>query len=213
METPSPIRLLVVDDHPVLRAGLANLLGQEPDIVVVGEADCGEMAITMWRTCRPHVGLIDLRMEGVDGVETIRRIRGHTPQARLVMLTSSDASTDAELALSAGAAAYVSKTVETEQIAATIRAVHAGSEGIRRGVRELAETATPGILSPREMQVLGYLRTGSTNAEIARALGIAERTVKWHVKAVLTKLHASDRAGAVARGFDLGLLRATGGAK
>ncbi len=202
------IRLLLVDDHPVLRAGLSNLLALEPDITVAGEADGGETAVAMWNTVKPHVGLVDLCMEGVDGIEVTRRIRREHPQARIVMLTSSESAEDAARALAAGVAAYVTKTVDHEEIVATIREVHAGATNLRKGVRGPARSAE-GILSPREMDVLVQLRKGSTNAEIGAALGISERTVKWHVKAMLAKLHTSDRAGLVARGFDLGLLKAT----
>jgi DNA-binding NarL/FixJ family response regulator len=208
MPVPEKIRLLLVDDHPVLRAGLSNLLALEPDIEVVGEADGGTAAIAMWRRVKPHVGLIDLSMEGVDGIETTRLIRKETPEARIVMLTSSESADDAARALAGGVAAYVTKTVDHEEIVAAIREVHAGATNLRRGVRAAARSAE-GILSPREMDVLVQLRKGSTNAEIGAALGISERTVKWHVKAMLAKLHTSDRAGLVARGFDLGLLKAT----
>jgi DNA-binding NarL/FixJ family response regulator len=157
---------------------------------------------------KPHVGLIDLSMEGVDGIETTRLIRKETPEARIVMLTSSESADDAARALAGGVAAYVTKTVDHEEIVAAIREVHAGATNLRKGVRAAARSAE-GILSPREMDVLVQLRKGSTNAEIGAALGISERTVKWHVKAMLAKLHTSDRAGLVARGFDLGLLKAT----
>ena len=208
MSPSGKIRLLIVDDHPVLRAGLSNLLALEPDIAVVGEADGGEAAVAMWAKVRPHVGLVDLCMESVDGIETTRRIRREHPQARIVMLTSSESADDAARALATGVAAYVTKTVNHEAIVATIREVHAGSENIRKGVRAVTRVADS-LLSPREMDVLIQLRKGSTNAEIGAALGISERTVKWHVKAMLAKLHTSDRAGLVARGFDLGLLKAT----
>lgn len=208
MPLPEKIRLLLVDDHPVLRAGLANLLALEPDIEVVGEADGGAAAIAMWRQVKPHVGLVDLSMEGVDGIETTRLIHKEAPQAKIVMLTSSESADDATRALAGGVAAYVTKTVDHEEIVATIREVHAGASNLRKGVRGAARS-TDGMLSPREMDVLVQLRKGSTNAEIGVALGISERTVKWHVKAMLAKLHTSDRAGLVARGFDLGLLKAT----
>jgi two-component system, NarL family, response regulator len=208
MKVFQKIRLLLVDDHPVLRAGLSNLLGLEPDIEVVGEADGGAAAIAMWSRVKPHVGLVDLSMEGVDGIETTRLIHKEAPQAKIVMLTSSESADDAARALAAGVAAYVTKTVDHEEIVATIREVHAGASNLRKGVRGAARSPD-GMLSPREMDVLVQLRKGSTNAEIGAALGISERTVKWHVKAMLAKLHTSDRAGLVARGFDLGLLKAT----
>jgi DNA-binding NarL/FixJ family response regulator len=208
MAASGKIRLLLADDHPVLRAGLSNLLALEPDITVVGEADGGQAAVKMWPKVRPHVGLIDLCMDGIDGIEATRLIRQESPQARIVMLTSSESADDAARALAAGVAAYVTKTVDHEEIVATIREVHGGATKLQKGVRPAARV-TQALLSPREMDVLWQLRKGSTNAEIGAALGISERTVKWHVKAMLAKLHASDRAGLVARGFDLGLLKAT----
>lgn len=201
------IRLLLVDDHPVLRAGLASLLAVEPDLVVVGQADSGKAAIAVWPQVRPDVTLVDFFMEGLDGVETIRRIRELDASARVIVLSSSDASEDAGLAIAAGARGFVSKTVGHEEIVATIRDVYAGAKGLQRGVRADPLRPTSELLSPREMQALGHLRNGSTYAEIARAMDISERTAKWHVAAILTKLNVHDRAAAVARAFDLGLLK------
>ena len=202
------IRLLIVDDHPVLRAGLGSLLAIERDLVVVGQADNGEAAVAHWPTVRPDIALVDLFMEGIDGVETIRRIRQVDPKARVIVLSSSDAEEDAGLVMAAGARGFVSKTVGHEQIVAAIREVHAGATGVQRGVRADPRGPRSELLSPREMEALGHLRQGSTYAEIARAMGISERTAKWHVAAILTKLNVHDRAAAVARAFDLGLLKA-----
>ena len=207
MADRAKIRLLLVDDHPVLRAGLASLLAIERDLVVVGQADNGLAALTAWPQVRPDVALVDLFMEGLDGVETLRRIRAIDPAARVIVLSSSDVKEDAGLAMAAGACAFVSKTVGHEEIVATIRDVHAGAKGMQRGVRADPLRPTSELLSPREMQALGHLRNGSTYAEIARAMEISERTAKWHVAAILTKLNVHDRAAAVARAFDLGLLK------
>lgn len=203
------IRLLLVDDHPVLRAGLASLLAVERDLVVVGQADGGRAAVEAWPQARPDVALVDLFMEGLDGVETLRRIRAIAPTARVIVLSSSNAREDAALAMAAGACAFVSKTVGPEEILATIRDVHAGAKGVQRGVRADPLRPAGELLSPREMQALGHLRNGSTYAEIARAMKISERTAKWHVTAILAKLNVHDRAAAVARAFDLGLLKVT----
>lgn len=210
MSAPSlPIRLLLVDDHPVLRAGLVALLQLEPDLLVVGQASTGAAAVQMWRRCRPDVCLLDLFMPDMDGLETLRRILEAQPEARVVILTSSEAPADADRALAAGAAGYVTKSLEHEAILAAIRAVHRGGRDIRQGVSERAGRGRAGLLSPRELEVLQLLRAGSSTREIARRLGITSRTVGFHVATILEKLDAADRVGAVAKAFDLGLLQPT----
>ena len=204
-----PIRLLLVDDHPVLRAGLVALLQLEPDLLVVGQASTGAAAVQMWRRCRPDVCLLDLFMPDMDGLETLRRILEAQPEARVVILTSSEAPADADRALAAGAAGYVTKSLEHEAILAAIRAVRRGVRDIRKGVAERAGLGRAGLLSPRELEVLQLLRTGSSTREIARKLGITSRTVAFHVATILEKLGVADRVGAVAKAFDLGLLQPT----
>jgi DNA-binding NarL/FixJ family response regulator len=201
------IRILLIDDHAVLRAGLANLLGLEPDMLVVGEADNGADGVRLWPKCQPHVGIVDISMSGMDGVETTRQIRRASPGARLVMLTSSETAADAARSFEAGASAYLTKHVAHDEIVAVIRQVHAGRAAIKMGVRPGPLPPKPDLLSERELQVLGFLRQGMSNVAIGRRMGIAERTVKTYVTGILTKLNAMDRAGAVARGFDLGLLQ------
>ena len=212
MLSTAPIRVLLVDDHAVLRAGLANLLALEDDLAVVGEADNGADALRAWRSLAPDVGLVDVSMAGMDGVETVRRIRAVAPDARLVMLSSSESAADAARSLAAGAAAYLTKHRPHDEILEVIRDVHAGATEIQRGVRGVPALGPADMLSPRELEVLHCLRQGMGNAEIARRLGVVERTVKAHVTGILTKLHAHDRAGAVARGFDLGILHVAGDA-
>lgn len=206
-KTP-PIRLLLVDDHPVMRAGLANLLSMTGDFVVVGQADDGPTALRLWQALDPDVCLLDVSMVGMDGIETLRRLREIDPAARVLMLTSSEAAEDLHCALAAGAAGYVTKTVRNEELSSAIRAVHDGSRIIGSAVERFAgNRPAGGLLSPRELEVLGFLRHGHTNAEIGRLLGISERTARAHVAAIMEALDAPDRAGAVAKGFDLGLLR------
>jgi DNA-binding NarL/FixJ family response regulator len=204
-----PIRLLLVDDHPVMRAGLANLLAMSGDFAIVGQADDGTAALQMWGTLAPDVCLLDVSMSGMDGIETLRRLRALDPSARVLMLTSSEAAEDLHYALQAGAAGYVTKTVRHDELTAAIREVHAGRRAIGRAVERhtLGGRPAAGLLSPREMEVLGFLRHGYTNAEIGRLLGISERTARAHVAAIMAALDAPDRAGAVAKGFDLGLLK------
>lgn len=206
------IRVLLIDDHAVLRAGLANLLALERDLMVVGEADNGEVGVKLVQQCQPQVAIIDVSMAGMDGVETAKRIRRLAPDVKILMLTSSESAADAARSIDAGASAYLTKHVAHEEIVAVIRRVHAGQKSIQVGVRSAPRAPRPELLSQRELEVLNLMRLGTTNLGIGRRLGIAERTVKSHVTAILTKLNSSDRAGAVARGFDLGLLKIDPGA-
>jgi DNA-binding NarL/FixJ family response regulator len=202
------IRLLLVDDHPVLRAGLANLLARHPDFTVVGEAGSGGQAIELARTCRADVCLLDLNLPDIDGFDTLKALRTRFPAVRVVVLTSSDSPEDAARADREGAVAFVCKNIDHGLIVDTIRAVYRGESGIQRGVaRSQRSPALAAALTPRELDVLSLVRQGLGNSEIARRLAISERTVKGHMTSILEKLHVADRAGAVAKGFDLGLLR------
>lgn len=207
--TSKPIRLLLVDDHAVLRAGLANVLNFDAGLAVVAEADDGEAAIIAWREHHPDLMLLDLSMPGIDGIETLQRLRREFPAARVLMLTSSEAPEDVRHALAAGASGYVTKTVRRVELVAAIRAVHGGHQVVGTAVAEqMAAAKETGAISRRELEVLGLVRQGFTNAELGRLLGISERTAKAHVGALLVKLQAADRAEAVARGFERGLLKA-----
>ena len=208
MSTHATIRLMLVDDHAILRAGLVNLLNGEPGLQVVAVADDGESALKLWREHRPDIMLLDISMGGMDGIETVRRLRADDPGARVIMLTSSEAEEDVRHALEAGASGYVTKNVRRAELFEAIRECHAGGRPIGENVaRLLAAGSEHGVVSRREMEVLGLVRQGFTNAEVGRLLGISERTAKAHVAALLVKLQASDRAEAVARGFERGLLK------
>ena len=209
MPETAVIRLLLVDDHAMLRAGLVSLLTLEPDLEVVAQADTAAEALRLWQAERPDVGVIDLRMASLDGLVLLERIRKLDPEARLVVLTSSENIDDARAARRAGAAAYVTKHVEHERLLEAIRGAHAGGEWTQHGLLRKPGRALAAV-TDREHDVLCMLRRGSTNAEIGQRLGITERTVKAHVKALCEKLGAADRAGAVARGFELGLLEIGG---
>jgi len=203
------IRLLLVDDHPVMRAGLANLLASERDFAVVGQADDGETAVALWRRLTPDVCLLDVTMHGLDGIETLRRLRLIDRNARVLMLTSSDSSADVARALAAGANGYLTKNVGHEELFAAIREVHRGGTPVSRDkIVEIQQASPAAAITPRETEVLGLLREGFSNAEIARLLGISAHTAKAHVAAIIEKLGVADRTQAVARGFDLGLLAA-----
>jgi DNA-binding NarL/FixJ family response regulator len=207
--TRPAIRLLLVDDHPVMRAGMANVLGLDPDFEVVAQADDGETALVLWRQHRPDVTLLDISMGGIDGIDTLRRIRQEFPAARVLMLTSSEASEDVRYALKAGACGYVTKNIRAGELGEAIRTVHAGGQILSEDVRrKMTEDDGSRHLSPREMDVLGLVRQGFTNEEIGRLLGISERTARAHMGTIMEKLHASDRAAAVARGFETGILKA-----
>lgn len=204
--TPFAISVMLVDDHPVMRVGLANVLSLNHGFRIVAQADDGPSALDLWRRHRPDVCLLDVSMEGMDGIETLRRLRADFPEARVLMLTSSKAGEDMALALQSGAAGYVLKTIGHAELAAAIRAVHRG-EKVTAPLASGPEKPTAGPLSQRELEVLGLIRQGFGNDEIGRLLGISERTVRAHVTAILAALGAVDRAQAVARGFELGLLK------
>ena len=205
---PSPfaISVMLVDDHPVMRVGLANVLSLNHGFRIVAQADDGLSALDLWRRHRPDVCLLDVSMEGIDGIETLRRLRAEFPEARVLMLTSSKAGEDMALAMQSGAAGYLLKSVGHEDLAAAIRAVHRG-EQVVAPLGHSRQKPPREILSQRELEVLGLIRQGFSNDEIGRLLGISERTVRAHVTAILAALNAADRAQAVARGFELGLLK------
>lgn len=205
---PALIRLLLVDDHPVMRVGLANVLALEPGFEVVAQADDGESALDLWEQHRPDMVLLDISLAGIDGIETLRRLLERHPQARVLMLTSSEAGEDVRHALKAGACGYVTKNLRASELVAAIRTVHGGGQVISEAARQrLAEDGESGHLTARETGVLGFVRQGFTNNEIGRLLGISERTVRAHVEVIMRKLGAADRASAVARGFETGVLK------
>ena len=176
----SPIRLLLVDDHAVMRAGLANLLSTVGDFAVVAQADDGLSALRLWRQYRPDLCLLDMTMHGIDGVETLQRLREVHPDARVLMLTSSDSATDLARAMAAGANGYVTKNVGHQELFAAIRDVHRGGKPVsRETIVDARPAATGGSgLTPREVEVLGLLREGFTNAEIAGKINRAIPTVE-----------------------------------
>lgn len=198
METTEPIRILLADDHPVVREGLALLLHTEPDMKVIGQANDGTEAIALFRQLQPDVALLDLRMPQMNGIEAIATIRAEFPEARLILLTTYDNDEDIYQGLRAGAKAYLLKDTPCEELLETIRAVHAGQKYIPSQVgAKLAERMSNPELSEREREVVRLMATGKSNQEIAASLKVAEGTVKFHVNNILSKLQVSDRTQAV----------------
>lgn len=205
------IRLLLADDHTVVRMGLVAVLGLEKDIEIVAEAEDGGEAVEKFRAAQPDVALVDVRMPGLDGIEALRRIRAEWPEARVLMLTTSELDEDVQRAMELGASGYLLKSVHRTELVRAIREVHAGGRCIPNELaRRLAALSQRRQLTARELEVLDGMRRGLSNRDIATALGITEHTVKAHVKAILQKLEAADRAEAVGRGFEQGLLRVEG---
>lgn len=205
------IRLLIADDHPVVRDGLAGVIEEQDDMVVVGEAGTGLEALALYGEHRPDVTLMDLRMPGSDGlgmngVETILAIRHQFPAARTIILTTYDTDEEIYRGLQAGAKSYLLKDVSRQILLETIRAVHAGQTPVSSEVgAKLASRVSYEPLSEREMEVLRLLVKGLSNQEIAGALFIAESTVKFHVNHILSKLNAADRTQAVITALKRGL--------
>ncbi|MDX3093893.1 response regulator transcription factor [Streptomyces sp. ME01-24h] len=199
-----PIRVLVVDDHQVVRRGLRTFLEVQPDIEVVGEAGDGEEGVERAGELAPDVILMDVRMPGVDGIEALRRLRDNGSKARVLVVTSFTEQRTVVPALRAGAAGYVYKNVDPDALAGAIRSVHAGHVLLQPEVADALlaqEDATPGhgrggTLTDREREVLSLIAEGRSNREIARALVLSEKTVKTHVSNILMKLDLSDRTQA-----------------
>ena len=200
------IKVLTVDDHPLLREGIAAVLQGEEDIELVGEAANGKQAIESFRLTRPDVTLMDLQMPAMNGIEAILAIKQHSPHARFIVLTTYEGDAQALRAIKAGAAGYLLKSMLRKDLVDTIRAVHAGKRRIPAEVAAaLAEHVTDDALSEREIEVLRNVALGMSNKIIGGELSISEATVKAHMKSILSKLGANDRTHAVTiamkRGF------------
>jgi len=205
--TKETIRVLVVEDHNVVRQGLVALLNLVEGIQVVGEAADGVEAIARFREHRPDVTLIDLRLPKLGGVEVIQRVRASAPQARFVVLTTYDGDEDIYRALKSGAKAYLLKGMTTEELIATIREVHAGRSHIPQAIAEkLAERMGTEDLTPRESEVLEQIVSGKSNKEIATELAISEATVKTHINTLLSKLGVTDRTQAATAAIRRGIV-------
>jgi DNA-binding NarL/FixJ family response regulator len=201
------IRILSVEDHPVFREGLATVIRGEPDMVLVAQASNGAEAIAEFRRHRPDVTLMDLRLPGSNGTDTLITIRGEFPDARIIMLSSSESDGEIHRALRSGASGYVLKSMPQGQLLAVIRSVHAGKRHVPAEVAAvLAEHLGEEPLTPREVEVLQLIRDGHKNKQIADRLSISENTVNFHIKNIVEKLGANDRTHAVTIAVRRGLL-------
>src|SRR5271170_5927604 len=202
------IRVLVADDHTVVRDGLVAIVKQERDMDVVAEAGDGEQAVELWKQHRPDVTLMDLRMPSLDGVNAIYEIRAADPNARIIVLTTFDGDEDIYRGMRAGAKSYLLKDVRREELFQCIREVHAGRTFIPPAIAaKLAERLPAEELSPRELEVLRLLAQGKPNKLIGAAMSITEVTVKSHVQSVFKKLNVLSRTEAIAVASRKGLLR------
>ena len=201
------IRILVVDDHPLLRDGIAALLDGQPDMEMAAQAATGREAIDQFRRCNPDVILMDLQMPDKNGIEAITAIRQIAPEARIIVLTTYSGDIQVSRAMEAGARAYLLKNLLHKQLLETIRAVQAGRKTMSSSLAaELAEHSGMDALTPREVDVLQLIAAGHANKEIAAQLGITEETVKSRVKNILSKLHANDRTHAAMIGLKRGII-------
>lgn len=201
------IRILSVDDHPLLREGIAALIGNQTDMELAAEACNGREALEQFRKHRPDITLMDLQMPEMTGIDAISAIRGEFPEARIIILTTHAGDVLISRAFKAGARAYLLKGLLRKELLETIRAVHAGQRRLSAEVAaEMAEHATDDALTPREVEVLQLVAGGNPNKEIAAQLALTEETVKSHIRNILSKLGANDRTHAVAIGLKRGII-------
>jgi DNA-binding NarL/FixJ family response regulator len=211
MKGIKPISVLCVDDHPIVREGLMAVIANQPDMVVVDEAENGEVALAKYRKHRPDIVVMDLRMPGLGGVEATAQIRREFATARVIVLTTYEGDEDIHRALEAGAQAYLLKDMVRKELLQTIREVHGGQRRIPGPVAARLAEHTPRIaLSARELEVLQHMAKGLRNKEIGATLNIAEDTVKIHVKNIFIKLGVADRTEAVVVASKRGILHLDG---
>jgi len=207
MANLNPIRILSVDDHPLLREGIAALIGNQPDMELIAEAASGNEAIQQFRKHQPDVTLMDLRLPDMSGIDAMIAIRAEFPNARIVILTTFEGDIQIQRALQTGARAYLLKSSPPKELTETIRQVHAGKKRIPPEVAsQLAEHMSDEALTDREVEVLQSIAGGNRNRDIANALFISEETVKVHIKHIMDKLGANDRTEAVAIGIRRGII-------
>jgi len=207
MNADPPIRVLCVDDHPLVRKGIASILANETDMQLVAEAGGGNEAVALFRQYRPDVTLMDLRMPDMDGTEATRAIRQEFPEAKIIALTSYDGDQDIYRALEAGVRGYMLKEMAHTEVVRAIRTVHSGKRLMPAEVAERLSEYFPQVaLTPREVEVLTFVAHGLGNKDIAERLGTAAGTIKMHIQNILAKLGASDRTHAVTIAIQRGIL-------
>jgi len=207
-KSANPIRILIVDDHAILREGISALVATQPDMTIVAEASNGAEAIELFRKLRPDVTLMDIQMPEIDGIEALIAIRAEFPEARVIVLTTYKGDVQAQRALKAGAQAYLLKGLLRHELLTTIRDVHGGRKRIGQEVAaQLADHLGEELLTAREIDVLRLIGDGNSNKLIASHLSLSEDTVKGHVKNILSKLGANDRTHAVTIALKRGIIQ------
>jgi len=208
MDHPKAISILSVEDHPVFREGLSTIIGSQSDMLLVAQASNAVEAIAEFRRHRPDITLMDLRLPGTNGTDALIAIRGEFPDARIIMLTTSDSDGEIQRALRAGASAYILKSMPKDELLAVIRSVHSGKRHVPPEVAaRVAEHLDQEDLTGRELEVLRLIQDGYRNKQIADQLAIAETTVNFHIKNLVAKLGANDRTHAVTIALRRGLLQ------
>jgi len=207
MKDTRKIRVLCVDDHPIVREGMAAILNLQPDMMLAGAAATGSEGLEQFIKLSPDVALVDLQLPDVSGFDLIKKIKAKSPNARIIVLSSHEGDVDIQRALEAGAQGYVVKGLVREELLETIRSVHAGKRRLPAAVaQKLAEHMADEPISPRELEVLSLMAGGKRNKEIAGELSIAEDTVKMHVRNILSKLQVNDRTEAVTIALRRGII-------
>jgi DNA-binding NarL/FixJ family response regulator len=207
MSDGGKIRVFCVDDHPIVRDGIAAIINLQPDMRLVGSAATAGEALERFFELRPDVALVDLQLPDMSGFDLIKKIKSKSPNARLIVLSSHEGDADIQRALEAGAKGYVAKGIVRDELLETIRSVHAGKRRLPAAVaQKLAEHMADEPVSPRELEVLSLMAAGKRNKEIAGELSIAEDTVKMHVRNILAKLQVNDRTEAVTVALRRGII-------
>ncbi len=207
MKDTGKIRVLCVDDHPVVRDGIAAIINLQPDMMLAGAAATGGEALEQFFELHPDVALVDLQLPDMSGFDLIKKIKDKSPNARIIVLSSHEGDVDIQRALEAGARAFVAKGIVRDELLEIIRSVHAGKRRLPAAVaQKLAEHMADEPISPRELEVLSLMAAGKRNKEIASGLSIAEDTVKMHVRNILSKLQVNDRTEAVTTALRRGII-------